>query len=353
MPLGNTTNRRSPLAPSDQGNYIRCVLGRVRSLRLPLLLILLATTGCTAVAYRIGVPIFYRHADLPETQIVRDLPYRSGPGADPEKNLLDLYRPKGSGWPVLVFIHGGGWTSGDKSYRAGGADIYANIGRFYAARGIGVAVISYRLQPDVAWPEQLDDVAHAVSWVHANVARWGGDPDAIVLAGHSAGGQFAARIALDPAPLAALGVDRRVVKGFVSVSGAGLDLTDEESWRLGQPRGYYETRFKNGDAGDGWMREASPVRFVDRTSPPGLVIWAEGDPADLRRQGHVLASALRNAGVASRTTVVPGSSHTRIVLTLSRGDTVSSHAILDFVRTVETARDARPPGATAVGSARR
>ena len=77
--------------------------------------------------------------------------------------------------------------------------------------------------------------------MHANVARYGGDPDTIVLAGHSAGGQLAARVALDPAPLAALGVDRRVVKGVVSVSGAGLDLTDDESWRLGQPRGYYET----------------------------------------------------------------------------------------------------------------
>jgi acetyl esterase/lipase len=351
--LGNARGSQSPLAASSAGNYIRSVLGRARSLRLSLILVLLGTTGCTAVAYRIGVPFFYRRADLPETQIVRDLPYRTGPGADREKNRLDLYRPTGRGWPVMVFIHGGGWTSGDKSFRAGGADIYANIGRFYAARGIGVAVISYRLQPDVAWPAQLADVAHAVAWVHTNVARYGGDPDTIVLAGHSAGGQFAARIALDPGPLATLGVDRRVVKGFVSVSGAGLDLTDEESWRLGQPRGYYETRFKNGDAGDGWMREASPVRFVDRTSPPGLVMWAEGDPADLRRQGQVLASALRSAGVPTTNAVVPGSSHTRIVLTLSRGDTVSARAILAFVRSVETARVTRPGAATAVGSARR
>lgn len=330
------------------------MLALIRFRRLAALLLVIATTSaCTAVAYRIGVPLFYRRADLPETQVVRDLPYRNGHAADREKHLLDLYRPNGTGWPVMVFIHGGGWTSGDKSYRAGGADIYANIGRFYAARGIGVAVISYRLQPEVAWPAQLDDVAHAVAWVHANVARYGGDPDTIVLAGHSAGGQFAARIALDPGPLATLGVDRRVVKGFVSVSGAGLDLTDEESWRLGQPRGYYERRFKNGDAGDGWMREASPVRFVDRTSPPALVVWAEGDPADLRRQGQVLATALRSAGVPTTTTVVPGSSHTRIVLTLSRADTVSARAILDFVKTVETARGVRPDDATAVGSARR
>jgi acetyl esterase/lipase len=301
-------------------------------LGLPIVIALaLATSACTAVVYRIGIPLLYRHADLPSGQIVRDLRYWDGPDADLEKNLLDLYLPNGTGWPVLVFIHGGGWTSGDKGLRAGGADIYGNIGRFYASHGIGVAVISYRLQPQVAWPEQTTDVARAVAWVHANVAGYGGDPNTIILAGHSAGGQFASRVALDPAALAALGVAHHVVKGFVSVSGAGLDLTDAESWRLGQPRGYYEKRFRNGDPTDGWMREASPVRFVVADSPPGLVIYAEGDSPELRRQGQVLDQALRAAGVPSAIAVVPGSSHTRIILTLSRGDTVSARAILKFI----------------------
>lgn len=308
-------------------------------LGLPIVLALaLITSACTAVVYRIGIPLLYRHADLPSEQLVPDLRYWDGPGADPEKNLLDLYRPQGTGWPVLVFIHGGGWTSGDKGLRAGGADIYGNIGRFYASHGIGVAVISYRLQPQVTWPDQLSDVARAVAWVHAAVARYGGDPDAIILSGHSAGGQFAARVALDPAPLAALGVDHRIVKGLVSVSGAGLDLTDAETWRLGQPRGYYEKRFRNGDPTDGWMRAASPVRFVDADSPPGLVIYAEGDSPELRRQGQVLDQALRAAGVRSAIVVVPGSSHTRIILTLSRGDTVSARAILKFVATLAPGR---------------
>ena len=310
----------------------------------------LATSACTAVVYRIGVPILYRKADLPAEQIVRDLRYWDGPDADATKNLLDLYRPKGTGWPVLVFIHGGGWTSGDKGLRVGSADIYGNIGRYYAARGIGVAGISYRLQPQVAWPAQLTDVARAVAWVHVNVARYGGDPDTIILSGHSAGSQFAARVALDPAPLAALGVDHHVVKGLVSVSGAGLDLTDAETWRLGQPRGYYEKRFRNGDTSDGWMREASPVRFVGPDSPPGLVIYAEGDPPELRRQGQVLYQALRAAGVPSEIVVVPGSSHTRIILTLSRGDATSARAIQRFVATLAPRATIEvPPGAERAG----
>jgi acetyl esterase/lipase len=304
----------------------------------------LTASGCTEAVYRIGIPILYRRADLPEAQIVRDVRYWNGAGSDPEKNLLDLFLPTGSGWPVLVFIHGGGWTSGDKSLRAGGADIYGNIGRFYASRGIGVAVISYRLQPKVAWPDQLADAAHAVAWVQATVARYGGDPDTIVVSGHSAGAQLAARIALDPAPLAALGVPRQAIRGFVSVSGAGLDFTDAESWRLGQPRDYYEQRFRNGDASDAWMRAASPVQFIDAQSPPGLVIYAEGDSADLRRQGDVLAHALSVAGVPASKTVVPGSSHTRILLTLSRDDTVASQAIVRFVAGLAPGRVARDGG---------
>jgi acetyl esterase/lipase len=62
-----------------------------------------------------------------------------------------------------------------------------------------------------------------------------------------------------------------------------------------------------------------------------LVIYAEGDPPALRRQGQLLDHALRAAGVQRAIAVVPGSSHTRIILTLSRGDTVSARAMLRFV----------------------
>ncbi len=308
---------------------------RVRNRSLIAGVLALVASACTPIAYQVGVPLLYREAKLPAEQVARDLDYWGDPDPDPEKHRLDLFMPKGRGWPVMVFIHGGGWTSGDKGLTVAGADIYGNIGRFYAGHGIGVAVISYRLQPKVGWPDQIDDVARAVAWIHANVARYGGDPERIVLAGHSAGGQLATRVALDPAPLAALGVDRRAIKGIVSVSGAGLDLTDAESWRLGQPRGYYETRFRNGSDGDAWMGDASPIRFVGPTAPPGLVIFAEGDPPELRRQGMVLAAALGKAGVRSETVVVPGSSHTRIVLTLSRGDTVASRAILRFLAVLD------------------
>ncbi len=158
-----------------------------KSLALAMALLLLG--GCTPAVEWLGVRMLYeKTAALAEHQLI-DLAYREDEGSDPVKHRLDLFLPEGEGWPVLVFVHGGGWTAGDKSLRAGGADVYSNIGRFYAAQGFGTAVINYRLQPAVTWREQVDDVARAGAWVHANIAEPGGDPAAIFLIGPSAGAQ--------------------------------------------------------------------------------------------------------------------------------------------------------------------
>ena len=109
----------------------------------------LALSGCRSFAEWIAVRLFYRDTALAQAQVYKELNYWPGPSPDPRKHRLDFYVPNGSGWPVLIFLHGGGWRSGDKAQEFGGADPYCNIGRFYVARGIGVAVAKYRLQPAV------------------------------------------------------------------------------------------------------------------------------------------------------------------------------------------------------------
>src|SRR2546428_7268760 len=98
----------------------------------------------------------YKPGLLPDDQIRRDIPYRDG--SDDEKHWLDLFLPPGAGWPILIFVHGGGLASGDKGLRVGGADVYGNIGRFYAGQGIVVALITYRLQPKWTWSDQVQEV---------------------------------------------------------------------------------------------------------------------------------------------------------------------------------------------------
>lgn len=308
---------------------------RRRGLLLAFLL-LAGTLGCRSVMYWAAMPFVYREAPLAEEQIVRDLPYRSDPAADAEKHRLDLFVPEAAGdphphrWPVLVFVHGGGWTSGDKGLRAGGADVYANIGRWFAARGVGVAVISYRLQPDFDWRDQVEDVARAVAWIHSHVGEYGGDARAIFVSGHSAGAQLAARIALDRELAGRFGAP--TVCGLIPVSGAGFDLADAKTYELGASRGYYEQRFRVDGAGPDWQHDASTLRFADAKAPPALILYADGDWRSLQRQAELLDAALRDAGVESRIQVIGDEDHYTIILALSRDDRQAAPAILEFIR---------------------
>lgn len=284
-----------------------------------------ALTGCW-LATRAGVALLYQKADLPATQIVKDLCYLPSSACDGPDHRLDLYLPITRSWPVIVFVHGGNWDSGDKDYRAGGADVYANIGRYYATRGLGVAVINYRLQPRVKWRRQVEDVQAAVSWVRSHALAYGGQPDRLFLMGHSAGTHLASLVALTAAPEL-----RPAIRGVIAVSGAALDLADEKTYQLGADRDYYAARFRDGDSSNDWKQRASPVRFVSPQAPPFLILYATGETRALQHQSQLLHAALEKNGVSSRLVPVPGESHTRIVLALSHPDKVPAKAILEFV----------------------
>jgi acetyl esterase/lipase len=278
---------------------------------------------------RAGMAVLYKPAPLPDHRVKRDISYRHR--SDDPKHRLDLFLPEGTDWPVLLFIHGGGLACGDKALRVCGADVYGNIGRFYASRGIGVAVISYRLQPKVTWREQVQDVAHATAWIYSHIGSYGGDSSQVFISGHSAGAHLAARVALDPQPLAELGLSPGLFSGVIAVSGAAYDLADTMTYDLGQKLRHYEMRFRRGDATEKWKKEASPITYVAPGAPPFLILYGEREFRSLKRQSQLLHEALQRHRVSSRVVVVPGQNHCRIVLTLSRPDKISAPAILRFM----------------------
>ncbi|HLA63000.1 MAG TPA: alpha/beta hydrolase [Rhodothermales bacterium] len=305
-----------------------------------------ALSGCAAV-YAVGVSFVYSRADLPEANVRRGLPYVEGPTGAPvdNKNRLNLFLPladsvRGARWPVVVFVHGGGWDTGDRDFTFGGADLYNNVGRFFASHGVGAAVVSYRLMPGVTWREQVADAARAVAWVHGHVADYGGDPDAVFVMGHSAGAHLITRVALDPAPLRDAGFGAGRLCGAIPVSGAALDLTDRETFLLEDNFDYYAARFapdrvpleEPPASPVPWQVDASPLPFARADAPPFLFIYAGGETRALQRQSQLLDTALRAAGARSRIVVAPGLSHTRIVPTLSRDDRPAGRAALAFVR---------------------
>lgn len=290
------------------------------------LLCLTLLGGCVAVQ-RVGMEILYTKAPFPEAQIGRDVAYKSD--STSAKHRLDLYLPATKRWPVMVFVHGGGWVSGDKALRFGGQDVYGNIGRFYAARGIGVAVISYRLQPQVTWREQVDDVAEAAAWAKNHIASYGGDPSRIFIAGHSAGAHLASFVALNPEVSARHALPR--FAGVICVSGAALDLVDQETYRLGNRVSYYAKLFGGDGSNPNWQRDASPATYARPGSLPFLILYAEGETAALKRQATHFHEILDGKGVRNRIVAVPGESHARMVLALSRADKTAGPAILDFI----------------------
>lgn len=302
--------------------------------RLALVALLLASASCANPVYVVGMKFVYRRAPLPASQVLRNVAYEMTSGSP--KQRLDLYMPAPSTarWPTVIFIHGGSWDSGDRALTVGGADIYGNIGRFLAAHGYGAAVISYRLQPEVNWREQAGDVVKAIRWVYETSPAYGGRRDAIVLMGHSAGAQLAARAAFDASRLREAGVPVSALRGLIAVSGAGYDLADQETYDLGHDPAGYAKRFQLSPSDTGWREAASVLPLIHRQVPPVLVMYAGGETAPLVRQSQLLARALQVAGVPTTIVQPPGMSHSRIVPALSRADRPAGQAVLAFLKEI-------------------
>lgn len=314
-------------------------------------LLCLMSVSC-GLYYKAGIGLFYRRVELSPSQVRLDLPY-AGPESSPRQRL-NLFLPGGTGWPVVVFVHGGSWDAGEKDLKVGGADVYNNIGRYLATKGVATAVVGYRLLPAVTWQTQIADVAAAVHWVGAHAAGYGGDARCVFVMGHSAGAQLAARVALDPDVRGPAGLPLPEICGVIGASGAGYDLRDARTYELGNDPRFYQRRF---GGGSDWQAAASPLRFVTRDRaaqiPPFLLLYAGGETRALQRQSQLLHDTLVQAGVPSRAVVIPGESHSRVVLALSRDDKTAGPAIAAFVlstkrRTPDPARIA--PRAAAPGA---
>ncbi|MCA0269787.1 MAG: alpha/beta hydrolase [Bacteroidetes bacterium] len=297
--------------------------------------------GCRSLTpSAIAAAPFYRQNPLPERRVVADVAYRADGNA---KHRLDFYLPDASPQPtpVVVFVHGGGWNTGDKNLTLGPHDLYANVGRFFARHGVLAAVVNYRLLPSVDWRTQTEDVAEAVAFVRKQASRYGGNPQRLFLMGHSAGAQLAARIALDPSWLDAAGLPDRSVCGVVSVSGAGFDLTHVPSIR--DDYAYFATRFappgfvprrSMSSLPDPWQREASPTTFARADAPPFRLMVLRAEAETFRMQADRLNRALRQAGATtSPVEVYDGGPHSLGAVLLSRADLGIARSALRFVQT--------------------
>ena len=232
--------------------------------------------------------------DSGSRKIASDVAYGAGP-----RNKLDIYAPVAAvkrPMPIIVFIYGGSWANGTR-------EGYHFAARALAAAGFLTVVPDYRLVPEVYFPGFVQDCAEAVRWTRAHAGDYGGDPDRIVLVGHSAGAYNAAMLALDPRYL---GRDRAAIKGFAGLAGP-YDFLPLD--------GPIPTRTFGR-----WPRpdETQPIHYADKSAPPMLLLHGSDDDTVWPKNSINLDRKLRAAGASSELKIYPDLGHAGIVTALAK-----------------------------------
>lgn len=239
-----------------------------------------------------GEACWHRGADVPYEEFAF--------GPDPYQRLLvcRAARPDGR---VLLFWHGGGWTSGYKEWMAFMAPVFNAAGVTFVSAG-------YRLAPQHVFPVGLDDCANAVQWVASNIARHGGDPDRLFIGGHSSGGHYAALLTANAQWVRAAGVAAGLVKGCLPLSGV---------YQFGPGSGLsVRPQFLGSDAANDVA--ASPLFQLQAPPPPYLLAYGTHDFAHLVAQAERFADAVRVAG--GEATLLPLADRTHFTASFAGGE---------------------------------
>jgi acetyl esterase/lipase len=224
--------------------------------------------------------------------VARDVAY----GPD-KRQQYNLFAPEsGKNFPLLVFVHGGGWDSGNK---AG----YDFVGHGFAAKGYLTAVIEYRLVPDVHYPVFVEDTVRAVAHLRAQAASLGGDASRVYLVGHSAGAYNIVQAMLDPA----YAVDMKFVRAASALAGPydflPLNLSPLTQRAFGQhPK----------------PEDTQPATHLRADQPPLLLLHGTDDDLVPPGSSQTFYGKVIAAGARAEIKLFPNTNHISILGDLSR-----------------------------------
>ena len=289
----------------------------------------------TLVAPLLVSPIALLAADAPLQSTLAQLKPAAAnvPYADPadSRQKLDIYAPEGAkNLPAVFWIHGGGWQAGDKT----GVQLKPQA---FVDKGFVFVSTDYRLLPNVDMVTIFRDVAKSLGWVHANIAKHGGDPSRIFVMGHSAGAQLAALMCTDDRYLKAEGVPFSALKGCVPVDGDTYDVpaiieTAETRLRVhGLPMPKYGHRLKFGND-PALHRDYSAVTHVAKGKgiPPFLILHVADHP-DTTAQAQRLGNVLKDAGVPVKVFGAKETNHIKLNANLGLPDDPATKVLFEFV----------------------
>jgi acetyl esterase/lipase len=260
--------------------------------------------------------------------VKRDIPY-----ANPaqERQVLDVYAPRNAkNLPVVFWIHGGGWQTGDKTS-------VQMKPQAFTEKGFVFVSTNYRLLPSVDMATIVRDVAKAVHWVNEHIAEHGGDPNRLFIMGHSAGAQLAALICTDDRYLKSEGLSLAIIKGCVPVDGDTYDVpaiietaeTRQRVHGLPLPKFGHRVKFGNDPAKH---RDFSAVTHVakDKGIPPFFVLYVANHP-DTSAQAQRLGNVLKDAGVPVTLFGAKEITHNKINANLGLPDDPATKALYAFL----------------------
>jgi acetyl esterase/lipase len=201
--------------------------------------------------------------------------------------------------PVIIFYYGGGWANGAR-------DHYSWAGKALSGKDFIAVVPDYRKVPQVRFPAFVEDGAEAIKWVMDNITRYGGDPNRITLAGHSAGAHIAVMLTLDQHYLTDIGVDPKIIRATVGLSGP-YDFLPLDSKR-------------SINAMSGWPRleETQPIHFARADAPPIMVVTSTEDDTVKPRNAILLSEKLHSLGTYVIFKVYGGLNHEQVAMALSK-----------------------------------
>ncbi len=205
--------------------------------------------------------------------------------------------------PVVIYVHGGGWTDGDKA--SGGERERQEL----LVRGYLVVAVNYRLAPEYKFPAQIEDVKCAIRHLRANIAAYNLDPDRIGAWGNSAGGHLVSLLGVTDASASFEGGGGHADQSSrvqAVVDGCGpADLTQDfsgfSSWG--------NRVFGVTESSSQIIVRASPVTYVSSDDPPFLIVQGENDTLVPPSQSETLCQHLIAAGVPATLVMVENAGH--------------------------------------------
>lgn len=253
---------------------------------------------------------------------ISDLAYGDHP-----RQKLDLHLPDGeatAGRPVVIGIHGGAWRMGNKAHPW----FIEPKAEWFNGKGFLFVSVNYRLSPEVAHPEHVSDVCSAIAWVQKHIATHGGNPEHLILLGHSAGAHLAALATVDHNRLKAAGADPGAIKGAILLDGACYDAPRQIA-NASAKRMWVEAFTRDPEV----QRDASPTfraADLDVPPPPFLILHVAGR-RDSKAQSDGLAKALRAKGGVATVVPVAGKTHSTINRDLGKPGDATTRAVASFL----------------------